>query len=113
MKIDLIQKIKMTPKEYISDPNLGIIAEQFFEPIEDTTGPIQLQETEAELKVFGRPLIKSNAYQQMKTAMKLPIVRRGALMPDSHLGYGLPIGAALATEDTLSLIHISEPTRPY
>jgi len=101
MKIDLITKIKMTPKEYISDPNLGMIAEQFFEPTEETTGPIQLRENEVELKVFGRPLIKSNAYQQMKTAMRLPIVRRGALMPDSHLGYGLPIGAALATEDTI------------
>ena len=54
-----------------------------------------------ELNVFGRPLIKSNAFQQMKTAMKLPIVQKGALMPDSHLGYGLPIGAALATENAV------------
>lgn len=101
MKIELVEKIMNTPEDYITDPTLGLIAEQFIEYEEEDLEPIQLNEGEAELKVFGRPLIKSNAYQQMKTAMKLPIVQKGALMPDSHLGYGLPIGAALATQDTV------------
>ncbi len=101
MKIELVEKIMNTPEEYSEDALLGSIAEQFIEPIEQELEPIQLNETAVDLKVFGRPLIKSNAYQQMQTAMKLPIVRRGALLPDSHLGYGLPIGAALATEDSI------------
>jgi tRNA-splicing ligase RtcB len=33
----------------------------------------------------------------MQTAMKLPISIAGALMPDAHQGYGLPIGGVLAT----------------
>jgi tRNA-splicing ligase RtcB len=33
----------------------------------------------------------------METAMKLPIVVKGALMPDAHVGYGLPIGGVVAT----------------
>lgn len=33
----------------------------------------------------------------METAMSLPIALAGALMPDAHLGYGLPIGGVLAT----------------
>jgi len=101
MKTDLVKKIMDTPEEYINDKLLSLIAEQFIAPSEQEQEIIQLVEDEVELNVFGRPLIKSNAYQQMKTAMKLPIVRRGALMPDSHLGYGLPIGAALATEETI------------
>ncbi len=35
--------------------------------------------------------------QQLKNACRLPISVRGALMPDAHLGYGLPIGGVLAT----------------
>lgn len=32
----------------------------------------------------------------MQTAMKLPVAVDGALMPDAHVGYGLPIGGVLA-----------------
>jgi tRNA-splicing ligase RtcB len=33
----------------------------------------------------------------MRTAVQLPIAVAGALMPDAHQGYGLPIGGVLAT----------------
>jgi len=36
--------------------------------------------------------------QQMENACELPISVKGALMPDAHSGYGLPIGGVLATE---------------
>lgn len=36
--------------------------------------------------------------EQMHRAAQLPIAVRAALMPDAHLGYGLPIGGVLATE---------------
>jgi len=34
---------------------------------------------------------------QMRNACRLPIAVRGAVMPDAHRGYGLPIGGVLAT----------------
>lgn len=34
----------------------------------------------------------------MRDACALPVAVRGALMPDAHVGYGLPIGGVLATE---------------
>jgi len=34
----------------------------------------------------------------MENACSLPIAVAGALMPDAHVGYGLPIGGVLATE---------------
>jgi tRNA-splicing ligase RtcB len=37
------------------------------------------------------------AIQQMERACELPISVAGALMPDAHVGYGLPIGGVLAT----------------
>ncbi|MBK9751202.1 MAG: RtcB family protein [Chloroflexi bacterium] len=37
----------------------------------------------------------------MDAAMRLPISVAGALMPDAHVGYGLPIGGVLATENAV------------
>ena len=37
----------------------------------------------------------------MENACKLPVSIRGALMPDAHVGYGLPIGGVLATENAV------------
>ncbi|MGA9119351.1 MAG: RtcB family protein [Bacteroidota bacterium] len=41
------------------------------------------------------------AREQMDSAMSLPVTIAGALMPDAHVGYGLPIGGVLATEDAV------------
>ncbi len=37
----------------------------------------------------------------MENAARLPVAVRGALMPDAHLGYGLPIGGVLATRNAV------------
>jgi len=41
------------------------------------------------------------AVTQLENACQLPISVRGALMPDAHRGYGLPIGGVLATRDAV------------
>ena len=41
------------------------------------------------------------AVEQMVSACKLPVAVRGALMPDAHVGYGLPIGGVLATRNAV------------
>ena len=38
---------------------------------------------------------------QMDSACRLPITRAAALMPDAHVGYGLPIGGVLACENAV------------
>jgi len=40
----------------------------------------------------------AQSVQQMRDACALPVSVRGALMPDAHVGYGLPIGGVLATD---------------
>ena len=50
-------------------------------------------------KIYGADSIEKGALDQMATAMKLPVVLRGALMPDGHQGYGLPIGGVVATKN--------------
>jgi tRNA-splicing ligase RtcB len=57
----------------------------------------KLKEDLADFPVYGIEHIEAGALAQMKTAIKLPISVAGALMPDAHQGYGLPIGGVLAT----------------
>ena len=45
--------------------------------------------------------LEPQAVAQMANACRLPISVRGALMPDAHVGYGLPIGGVLATEGSV------------
>jgi hypothetical protein len=45
--------------------------------------------------------LDANALQQMENACKLPISVAAALMPDAHVGYGLPIGGVLATDNAV------------
>jgi tRNA-splicing ligase RtcB len=51
--------------------------------------------------IWGANLIDPNAIAQMDVAMSLPVSTRGALMPDAHVGYGLPIGGVLQTKDVV------------
>jgi tRNA-splicing ligase RtcB len=51
-----------------------------------------------EYTVWGSDNIDQPTREQMEAACRLPITRKAALMPDAHLGYGLPIGGVLATE---------------
>ena len=57
----------------------------------------KLKEDIADFPVWGLEHIEVGALAQMKTAIKLPVAVAGALMPDAHQGYGLPIGGVLAT----------------
>jgi tRNA-splicing ligase RtcB (3'-phosphate/5'-hydroxy nucleic acid ligase) len=45
--------------------------------------------------------LEHDAVMQMEKACLLPISVAGALMPDAHVGYGLPIGGVLATENAV------------
>ncbi len=45
--------------------------------------------------------LEETSVQQMANACQLPVAEQGALMPDAHLGYGLPIGGVLATNNAV------------
>jgi tRNA-splicing ligase RtcB len=45
--------------------------------------------------------LEQEAVNQMARACLLPVSVAGALMPDAHVGYGLPIGGVLATENAV------------
>lgn len=62
---------------------------------------IGLMEQPGAYTVYGADQIEEGAKKQMEIAMRLPITAAGALMPDAHQGYGLPIGGVLATRNAI------------
>ena len=100
--MELLRKILNAPVEYENDAVLGLIAEQLITkemPKEGET--ISLNDTGITFNVFGSENIEQGAMHQMYQAAKLPVSVAGALMPDAHAGYGLPIGGVLATENAV------------
>ena len=65
---------------------------------------IPMREEPAPFKMFLPPElpVDSGAVDQMKKAMKLPVAVGGALMPDAHLGYALPIGGVATLDGAIS-----------
>jgi tRNA-splicing ligase RtcB len=68
---------------------------------EEAEKPAYVERPEpAPYKIWGEGL-EEQSIDQMRQAARLPIAVAGALMPDAHVGYGLPIGGVLATENAV------------
>jgi tRNA-splicing ligase RtcB len=96
--MNLLKLILASPVEYTDDAVLGLIAQQLMPKPKEEGDEIALRDTGVPFNVFGSEHIEAAAMHQMHQAAKLPIAVAGALMPDAHSGYGLPIGGVLATE---------------
>lgn len=62
---------------------------------------IPLMEQPVPYAVYGAAHIEQGAFMQMENAARLPVAVAGALMPDAHHGYGLPIGGVLAADNAV------------
>lgn len=61
----------------------------------------RLREEPATYRVFGQEIIDGEAISQLRDAMCLPDAVAGALMPDAHVGYGVPVGGVVAMKDAV------------
>src|SRR5215212_4328788 len=104
--LEILSSILQSPNQYAQDGVLGKIAEALLPKAtlghEAGSGlDVSLNQNGIHFNVFGSEGIEQGALHQMYTAAKLPIAVAGALMPDAHSGYGLPIGGVLATENAV------------
>ena len=91
-KIEMIvAEVIANPEAFVEDPLRGKFARSL-----KKNRRVTRSESVA-WKQWGTDL-DANSIAQMENACLLPVSVRGALMPDAHLGYGLPIGGVLATE---------------
>jgi tRNA-splicing ligase RtcB len=100
--LDLLVAIKDNPEAFLHDEMTSKIAEKV---IGKTEGPsfktFELREEPVHCKIYGGKGIEQSAKEQMELANLLPISVQGALMPDAHMGFGLPIGGVLATDNAV------------
>jgi len=97
-KLALLKQILDNPSSFINDAILAPVAAELLKPADET---IALNVAGKSYQIYGADAIEQGALHQMETAMKLPVTVAGALMPDAHQGYGLPIGGVLATKNAV------------
>ncbi len=93
------KEVLLNPEKFQGNAIWGKVAEGLAKPVEVKLH--QLKNTRAPFTIYGENEIDEQAKYQLYDALKLPIVVAGALMPDAHTGYGLPIGGVLATENAV------------
>jgi tRNA-splicing ligase RtcB len=90
------------PENYISDKIFSKLALALIEKANEKPEDfITLNPEPNAFSAYGLEQIEEGALDQMRVAMKLPVTVAGALMPDAHQGYGLPIGGVLATKNAV------------
>lgn len=98
---DILKAVLSSPKDYATHEALQPIAEKLLPKEKAGGAEISLNNEGVHFNIFGADNIEQGALHQMYSATKLPVAVAGALMPDAHHGYGLPIGGVLATENAV------------
>jgi tRNA-splicing ligase RtcB (3'-phosphate/5'-hydroxy nucleic acid ligase) len=97
-----LKKVQKQPEDFELDILFATVAKALIEANKiSENAPIPLKATMDKFAIFGENQIEEGAIQQMQVAMRLPVTTAGALMPDAHQGYGLPIGGVLATKNAI------------
>lgn len=97
-----LEAVRNNPGSFLADALLADLAREILrknknnEPSKET-----LRESPLPFPIWGADQIDAEAIRQMENSMRLPVSVAGALMPDAHVGYGLPIGGVLATENAV------------
>jgi len=89
-----VTAIVANPSAFTNDPLRGEFAQTLLKaPPPPRSEPVKYRQ-------WGEGL-DHEAVMQMEKACLLPVALAGALMPDAHVGYGLPIGGVLATDNVV------------
>lgn len=98
----MLVQIKNNPEAFLDNELTAKIAEKIIGKVTAPAFKTYELRTEPVLsKTYGGKGIETSAKQQMDLATLLPVSVQGALMPDAHMGFGLPIGGVLATDNAV------------
>ena len=90
-----IRFVLAAPDEFVNDKYFAPLAKALIEDRDFVRAePITY-------RTWGEDGIDDQAHSQMRQACGVPSARGAALMPDAHVGYGLPIGGVLACENAV------------
>lgn len=94
-----LDAVRSDPGRHLADPLMADLARECLRLApREADAPVELRDAPLPYPVWGREAIDTESLAQMDRAMRLPVSVAGALMPDAHVGYGLPIGGVLAAD---------------
>lgn len=94
-----LDEVLADPQKFLGDVIFTSLADELIRRDRNEKSKFDdaLRPSPLKYEIWGRDGIDAGAIEQMDNAAMLPISVAGALMPDAHIGYGLPIGGVLAT----------------
>ncbi len=96
---EALSQVAACPEDFTDHDEYGALAEKII-ALAVPSSASRERAMPARFETWGSG-IDPAAIEQMKNACRLPVAWRGALMPDAHVGYGLPIGGVLAAENAV------------
>ena len=100
--LDLLLDIISNPEAFLADELTAKIAEKIIGKVDAPSfKAFELRNEQVHCKIYGGKHIEGSAKRQMEVANLLPVSVQSALMPDAHMGFGLPIGGVLATDNAV------------
>jgi len=97
-----LDAVRHNPGPFLADPLMADLARECIRLTQKDYAPEEnLRDQPLGYPIWGRENIDDGSIAQMDNAMRLPISVVGALMPDAHVGYGLPIGGVLGTNNAV------------
>ena len=92
---NLFKSVLEDPSAFVTDSCLGALAQAIIED-RDFVRPQPVS-----YRTWGEEGIDAGSHAQMQQACSVPVAVAAALMPDAHVGYGLPIGGVLACKNAV------------
>lgn len=93
------KEVLLRPENYAGHETWGKLAESLIQPVEIKLH--ELRPTRVPFTLFGENETDEQTKFQFYDSLKLPVAVAGALMPDAHYGYGLPLGGVLAVDNAV------------
>lgn len=92
---DALKDVVADPQVYVEDVYFAALACKLAAP------RVHVHREPVTYQTWGSEHIDPESHRQMRDACALPNAVGAALMPDAHVGYGLPIGGVLALKDAV------------
>jgi tRNA-splicing ligase RtcB (3'-phosphate/5'-hydroxy nucleic acid ligase) len=98
--LERLADVAAAPRDHTDDEYFAEVAERLIADAAERARRFVERDAPAPMVSFCADA-EAGALEQMHNSLRLPSALRGALMPDAHRGYGLPIGGVLETEGTV------------
>ena len=95
-----LAEVAANPAQHETDTYFEPVAERILADARDAERRFVERDAPAPLTNYCLDA-EQGALTQMHNSLRLPSALRGAMMPDAHQGYGLPIGGVLETRGTV------------